>query len=44
MDFDSTLVGGCRTLIDELITTSELECLSVGLADSLAEDADRINC
>ncbi|MFT3865861.1 MAG: hypothetical protein QM729_16470 [Solirubrobacterales bacterium] len=44
MDFDSTLVGGCRQLIEELLSTSELECLSIDPGASLGEDADHINC
>jgi hypothetical protein len=42
-DFDSTLVGGSRELIDAILSSSELEAWEVDPAVSLQEDADKIN-
>jgi hypothetical protein len=43
-DFDSTLVGGNRSLINEILEDRRLEAYSVEPTDSLAEDADQNNC
>lgn len=43
IDFDSTLVGGTRDLIESILDTSGLDAWPVGPDDSLAYDADRIN-
>jgi hypothetical protein len=43
IDFDSTLVGGSRELIDSLLAAATLDSWLVGPDDSLAADADRIN-
>ncbi len=42
-DFDSTLVGGSRELIDAILSSSELEAWEVDPDVSLQEDADKIN-
>jgi hypothetical protein len=44
IDFDSTLVGGDQTLIGEILNDELLEACPVNPNDSLAEDADKINC
>jgi hypothetical protein len=43
VDFDSTLVGGSRALIDALLAASELEALEVDDEVSLTADADKLN-
>lgn len=43
IDFDSTLVGGSKSLIEELMAETRLETWVMEPSDSLAEDADRIN-
>ena len=43
IDFDSTLVGGSRALIAELVGSDELEAWPVGQGDSLQADADHVN-
>jgi hypothetical protein len=43
VDFDSTLVGGSRGLIDALIAAPELEVLEVDGEVSLTADADKLN-
>jgi hypothetical protein len=43
IDFDSTLVAGSATLIDELLDATDLEVWPVRPEDSLTYDADRIN-
>jgi hypothetical protein len=43
VDFDSTLVGGTRELIDALIAAPDLETWEVGRGDSLEAWADKIN-
>jgi hypothetical protein len=42
-DFDSTLVGGSRALIDALLAAPGLEVLEVDPEVSLTADADRLN-
>lgn len=42
-DFDSTLVGGSRDLIEAILSSSELEAWEVDPDVSLQEDADKIN-
>jgi hypothetical protein len=43
IDFDSTLVGGPRPLVDALLTNAQLEAFEVEPAESLAWDGDRVN-
>jgi hypothetical protein len=43
IDFDSTLVGGTRALIDALMSASDLEAWEVERGDSLEARADKIN-
>jgi hypothetical protein len=43
IDFDSTLVGGSRELIDALLAAPALDSWPVDADDSLAADADDIN-
>jgi hypothetical protein len=43
IDFDSTLVGGSRKLIDGVLAAPELEAWAVGPEDSLAIDGDTVN-
>jgi hypothetical protein len=43
VDFDSTVVGGPRSLILQIADASGLEVLEVEQGDSLACDADLIN-
>jgi hypothetical protein len=43
IDFDSTLVGGSRALIDAVLAHPRLEAWPVAAGDSLAWDADTIN-
>lgn len=43
IDFDSTLVGGSRTLIDAVVANAELEAFEVEPVDSLAWNADTVN-
>ncbi len=42
-DFDSTLVGGSRALIDMILDSPDLEAWEVDLKVSLENDADKIN-
>jgi hypothetical protein len=42
-DFDSTLVGGSRELIDAILNSSELEAWEVDPDVSLQADADKLN-
>ena len=44
VDLDSTLVGGSAHLIKAIVESSELEAWEVEPSDSLAADADKINC
>lgn len=43
IDFDSTLVGGSGSLIDDILSSDRLDAWPVSLTDSLTVDADRIN-
>ncbi len=43
IDFDSTLVGGSAVLIDAIVESPKLEAWQVEPADSLADDADKVN-
>ncbi len=43
VDFDSTLVGGPRTLIDAILADPALEAFEVGEDDSLLHDGDAVN-
>ncbi len=43
VDFDSTVLGGSRALIDELLATPELEVWEVDGEVSLQADADELN-
>lgn len=43
VDFDSTLIGGSRALIDALLASPELEVLEVDGEVSLTADADKLN-
>jgi hypothetical protein len=43
VDFDSTLVGGRRDLIDAIVASADLEAWEVEPDTSLAIDADKIN-
>jgi hypothetical protein len=43
IDFDSTLVGGSRDLVDAVLAHPGLEVWPVSAGDSLAWDADTIN-
>jgi hypothetical protein len=43
IDLDSTLVGGSRALVDDLLTSPELETWEVERGDSLEAWADEIN-
>jgi len=43
VDFDSTLVGGPRTLIDAILADPALEAFEVGEDDSLMHDGDAVN-
>jgi hypothetical protein len=43
VDFDSTLVGGPRSIVDAVLTNAQLEAFEVEPVDSLAWDADRVN-
>lgn len=43
VDFDSTLIGGNATLIDAIVESSKLEAWQVEPANSLADDADKVN-
>jgi hypothetical protein len=42
-DFDSTLLGGSRDLVDAIKTAAEMEAWEVERGDSLEIDADKIN-
>lgn len=42
-DFDSTLIGGCRELIDAILDSPDLEAWEVNPEVSLQADADKIN-
>jgi hypothetical protein len=43
IDFDSTLVGGSSMLINAIVDSPKLEAWQVEPADSLADDADKVN-
>jgi hypothetical protein len=43
IDYDSTIVAGTERLIEELLHTSEIECLRINEDTSLYWDADTIN-
>lgn len=43
IDFDSTVVGGSRELIDELLACEAIEALQIPADASLASDADTLN-
>ena len=43
VDFDSTLVGGSRALVDAVLADETIEAFEVSPADSLASDADEVN-
>lgn len=43
VDFDSTLVGGSRPLIQSITESNSLEAWEVDSTDSLADDADIVN-
>ena len=43
-DLDSTLVGGTRALVDDLLADDRLEVLPWPVDGSLWSDADTINC
>lgn len=43
IDFDSTLVGGSRRLVDDVLACPALEAWTVTPGDSLAWDADTVN-
>ncbi|MGA7203156.1 MAG: hypothetical protein WBX27_00840 [Specibacter sp.] len=43
VDFDSTVVGGSRELIDALVACADIEALHLPAGASLAADADAIN-
>lgn len=43
VDFDSTLIGGSRALIDALLASPDLEVLEVDGEISLTADADKLN-
>lgn len=43
VDLDSTVLGGSRALVDDLLSSSELETWEVERSDSLEAGADRIN-
>ncbi len=43
IDFDSTLVGGPKRLVDAILHTSELDAWPITVDDSLAYDADELN-
>lgn len=43
VDFDSTLVGGDRTLVDAIVDSERLEAWHVEPADSLGDSADTVN-
>jgi hypothetical protein len=43
VDFDSTLVGGSASLIEEIVESQQLEACQVRPTDSLAVDADKVN-
>jgi hypothetical protein len=43
IDFDSTLIGGSRALIERILATSALEAAEVDADASLAYDADTVN-
>ena len=43
VDFDSTLVGGSKELIEAIVESPELEAWRLEPTDSLAADADKIN-
>lgn len=43
IDFDSTLIGGSRSVIDEMLNQQALEVWRVQPSDSLARDGDTIN-
>ena len=43
IDLDSTLVGGTRALVAELLGHERLEVLRIRPGGSLRADADRIN-
>ena len=43
IDFDSTLVGGSRQLVDEIVSAQRFEALEIGPRDLLTMDADRVN-
>lgn len=42
-DFDSTLAGGSKDLIEEIMAEPQLETWVVSSEDSLSEDADKVN-
>lgn len=43
IDFDSTVIGGTRALIDELTTCDAIEAVEIPAGASLTQDADTIN-
>ena len=43
IDFDSTLVGGSRQLIDEILGAPQFEAWEIGPRDYLTYDADHVN-
>jgi hypothetical protein len=43
VDLDSTVVGGSRALVDELLASPDLEAWEVERGDSLEAWADEIN-
>jgi hypothetical protein len=43
VDYDSTLMGGNRALIDAVLASPDLEALEVDSETSLTEDADKLN-
>lgn len=43
IDFDSTLVGGPREIVDAVLTNTQLEAFEVNTDDSLAWDGDSVN-
>lgn len=43
VDFDSTLVGGTRDLVDAVLADPVLEAVAVGPDDSLGDDDDPVN-
>jgi hypothetical protein len=43
IDFDSTLVGGSRALVDAMLSSEKLESLEVSPSTDLTLDGDRVN-